>query len=509
MSNNFSKSDEVFAWLSGFINLERGQKPKSFRIDRMEALAELSGHPEKCAPSIHIAGSKGKGSVTSMLTSMLTCAGFRAARYMSPHVIDIRERICLGDSYFNEDVYCAAGDELKRVTEELLPAAIKSSASTAALFDTTAPDGCEPTFWELLTLLFFLCAREAKCDVMVVETGMGGRLDSTNILDPIVSVITLIELEHTSFLGNTIEAVAGEKAGIIKQNKPVIIAKQADKTSKQVLEVFQKTADEKNCQLYYLPDIAKLSKIKITTQNTIFNLSILREPLCPMCEIIELFLPIPGKVQAENAALAAFALNVFFETAFQRDREVAQKTRRSDWVETVRKGLKELKIPARFEKIFEEPVFIIDGAHTQESLDLCVETFCSLYGEGGILIFGCAADKDAAAMARIAHSHFTKIFITTPGNFKISDPEKVYSAFTEIAGKDKILLVKDTQEAVKLAMLSAKNIHKPRTEGSQKTRKSKNKEKSAMLPILAAGSFYLVADIRKIICHSIDDLPDE
>ncbi|MCL2759617.1 MAG: tetrahydrofolate synthase, partial [Treponema sp.] len=123
MSRNFSSSAEVFEWLSKFINLERGQRPKSFRLERMEVLCELAGHPQRCAPSIHIAGSKGKGSVTSMLSSMLTAAGFRAARYMSPHVTDIRERICLGDSFFDEDIYCSAGDELRQVAEVLLPAA--------------------------------------------------------------------------------------------------------------------------------------------------------------------------------------------------------------------------------------------------------------------------------------------------------------------------------------------------------------------------------------------------
>jgi len=480
LSNCFTSSGEVFNWLSSFINLERGQKPKSFRIDRMEVLTELSGDPQKCAPSIHIAGSKGKGSVTSMLAGMLTNAGLKAARYMSPHVIDIRERICLGNSYFSEEVYCAAGGELRRVTEELLPAAVKSMPSTAALFDDSFPDGCEPTFWELLTLLFFLCAREAKCDVMVVETGMGGRLDSTNVLDPVVSIITLIELEHTSFLGNTIEAIAGEKAGIIKQNRPVVLAKQTDKTLKQVLEVFRKTADEKNSPLYYLPETAELSNIKITPQDTAFNLRILIEP---QLEIFNLSLPVPGKVQAENAALAVFALSIFSKSVMCKQSDKIKKTRSADWNEAIRGGLKDLIIPARFEKISEDPVFIIDGAHTQESLDLCIETFCSLYGKsadgadcGGVLVFGCAADKDAAAMARIAHPHFTKIFITTPGNFKISDPDNVYKAFADAAGREKITLEKDTQEAVRQAQVFAKENN---------------------LAILAAGSFYLVSEIRK------------
>ncbi|MCL2230305.1 MAG: bifunctional folylpolyglutamate synthase/dihydrofolate synthase [Treponema sp.] len=455
----FLSSEDVFKWVSGFINLERGQKPKSFRLERMSFLAELAGHPEKCAPSIHIAGSKGKGSVTSMLTAMLSAAGFRAARYMSPHVTDIRERICLGDAFFDEEIYCAAGNELRDIAETRLP------LSHAALFDTSTADGCEPTFWELLTLLFFLCARQAKCNVMVVETGMGGRLDSTNILDPLVSVITLIELEHTSFLGNTIAEVAGEKAGIIKNGKPFVLAAQCE----EALQVFKKKAQETNSTLYYIPETLLLSEIKITNTGTEFNiknnnLSGSSEPLvrCP-CE--PLFLPIPGKVQAENAALAITALKI----AFPQINEDA-----------ICSGLKNLKIPGRFENMGKQLPFIIDGAHTPESLHLCIETFCSLYGEGNVLIFGCAADKDDSVMANIAHSHFSKIFITTPGTFKASDPAKVYEAFCGVTSTEKAALVMDTQEAVRQAQEFAK-------------------EKS--LPILATGSFYLVSEIRKeLIC---------
>ncbi len=155
MSEYFKSSEDVFNWLSGFINLERGQTPKSFRIDRMEFLTQLAGDPHKLMPSIHIAGSKGKGSVTGMTAAMLAAAGYRVARYMSPHVIDIRERICLNDSYFNEDVYCAAGNELRDIAERLPLAA-------NPLFDPSASDGCEPTYFELLTLFFFLCAKHGE-----------------------------------------------------------------------------------------------------------------------------------------------------------------------------------------------------------------------------------------------------------------------------------------------------------------------------------------------------------
>jgi dihydrofolate synthase/folylpolyglutamate synthase len=458
---SYFSSGDFFSWLSRFINLERGQKPKSFRLDRMETLAELTGHPQRCAPSIHIAGSKGKGSVTAMLAAMLTAAGFRAARYMSPHVIDIRERLCLGDSYFNEETYIRAGDELREIAE------VRLSAAANPLFDKEREDGCEPTFWELLTLFFFLCAREEGCDVMVVETGMGGRLDSTNVLEPLASVITLIELEHTAILGKSITEVAGEKAGIIKQGKPLILAKQ----SEDALEVFRKKAEEKNSPILYLPEIAEISNVNVSRRGTSFTLAFKAEGQSLLSAPLSLSIPVPGKVQAENAALAIAAL----KTAFPQIKQ-----------DTIRRGLENLNLPARFEKIApspqkdaassDTPPFIIDGAHTPESLALCVETFCSLYGEGGVLIFGCAADKDAAAMAKAAHSHFAKIFITTPGNFKTSDPAFVFEVFAQQAGQEKTALVKNTREAINAARDFAQKNN---------------------LPILGTGSFYLVSEIRK------------
>jgi dihydrofolate synthase/folylpolyglutamate synthase len=472
---SFTSSEEVFSWLSGFINLERGQKPKSFRIERMEVLTKLADHPERCAPSIHIAGSKGKGSVTSMLSAMLTAAGFRVARYMSPHVTDIRERICLGDLYFSDAIYCSAGDELKNIVEERLPALVNTQSAAASLFSPAANDGCEPTFWELLTLLFFLCARKAKCDVMVVETGMGGRLDSTNVLDPLVSVITLIELEHTNFLGNTIEAVAAEKAGIIKTGKPLVLAKQCD----EALKVFKEKTLERNSPLIYFPQIAELFDVKITTQGTDFTLSFNTDENTAHASLFDmplsLSIPIPGKVQAENASLAIAALKIAFP-------HIEEKA--------ICDGLKKLKIPARFEKISQDtdtPPFIIDGAHTPESLALCIETFCLLYGESGVLLFGCAADKNAAAMAKIACPHFAKIFITTPGTFKASNPDKVYEAFAEIAGQERAVLVNDTQEAVNQAVLFARDSCKD--------------EEGKFMPVLGTGSFYLVSEIRKYFCN--------
>jgi dihydrofolate synthase/folylpolyglutamate synthase len=470
----FSSSAEVFSWLSRFINFETGQMLRTFRLERMEALAELAGHPERCAPAIHIAGSKGKGSVTGMIASVLEADGRKAARYMSPHITDYRERISLGNSFFDEEIYCAAGDELRDLAE--------SAVATAknGLFDPARADDI-PSFFEMLTLLFFICARNSRCDVIVAETGMGGRLDATNILDPLVSVITLIELEHTSFLGNTIEAVAGEKAGIIKPGRPLILAKQCP----EALEVFKKRTAEKNSPLLYFPEIASVENIRVHQGGTDFTLNFLNATrnknfttefhgesgekqleLCvPLWFNIPLSIPIPGAVQAENAGLAVAAL----KTAFPDISE-----------DVIRGGLERVKIHARFEKISDNPPLILDGAHTPESASLCVETFTSLYGEGGILLFGCAADKNAAAMAEILLPRFSRVFITTPGASRISEPEKVYRAFAESfssRGSDKTIFVKDTREAIKQAMEAGR-------------------EKG--LPVLCTGSFYLASEVCNI-----------
>jgi len=172
---------------------------------------------------------------------------------------------------------------------------------------------------------------------------------------------------------------------------------------------------------------------------------------------LELSIPIPGAIQAENAGLAILALKYF------------NKNINND---AIRSGLNRLKIPARFEKIADKPPLIIDGAHTPESASLCADTFCSLYGEGGILLFGCAADKDAAAMAKLLLPRFSQIIITMPGTFRISDPEKVYSAFSS----SKTTLVKDTAEAIRRTL-------------------ELSKEKN--LPVLCTGSFYLASMIKQ------------
>jgi dihydrofolate synthase/folylpolyglutamate synthase len=418
----------------------------------MQIISALAGNPERCAPSFHVAGSKGKGSVTGMLAAILSAMGLRTAQYASPHVSDFRERISLDGKFLDEDSYIKAGNELR----ELAAALGDTTKARLRLFTGSGPDEAPPTYFELLTMYYFLCARRIRCDVMAVETGMGGEQDPTNIVNSAASLITVIELEHTEYLGKTLAAVAGAKAGIIKPGKPLILAEQ----SEEALEVFRKTAAEKNSPLLYFPDLAEIRDLSIRENGTDFTLAFKKPGY--FSEPLRLRAGIVGTAQALNAGLAVIALKTVYPSLD---------------AETIGRGLSGFTLPARFENLRPEaPPVIIDGAHTEKSVELCVNTFTALYGNGGILIFGCAAGKNAGAMAAILTPRFSRIIITAPGYYRTSDPREVYETFERAGGQAELLFMPETARAIDYAL----------EEGLR-----------TGLPVLGTGSFYLAGDIRK------------
>ncbi|MDR1229837.1 MAG: tetrahydrofolate synthase [Spirochaetaceae bacterium] len=451
---NFSSADAVFAYLDRFISADVWAIPKHLRAERLALLAEAGGHPERCAPVFHVAGSKGKGSVTGMLAAVLDAAGKRVAWYVSPHVADVRERIMLGKGFLDEAVYTACGDE----TEALCDRVRDVARPEYRLFQGKEEHCYPPTYFELLTFYSFFCARMAGADMQVVETGMGGRFDPTNIVDPLVSVISVIELEHTAFLGRTLAEIAFEKAGIIKPGKPVVLAEQ----DAEALPVFQKAAAERNAPFYYLPDLVSVEQTCVSGSGTAFTLVPKNRAVFPA--ELELHIGIPGMVQAKNAALAVAAL------------KIAMPEMGDDLIKAALRGF---SLPARFEKIADSPPVVIDGAHTALSVELAIREWVALYGDGGVLLFGCAEDKNVPAMACALLPHFSSIIITNPGSYKVSYPEKVFEVFVaEAAHKNpscKMTLVAKTLEAVDAAVAESR---------------MKN------LPLFCSGSFYLAAGAR-------------
>ena len=447
---------ELESYLSQFINFETLPQKNMFWLDTMELLCARFNNPQNAVPAVHVAGSKGKGSVSAMIQSVLNEAGFKCGLFTSPHVSDFSERFTLGNNLFNEREYRAAFEELKHGVE------LARNEKNARPF----------TWFELITLYAFLLFRHAKCDWAVFETGMGGRLDATNVLVPRACVITIIEKEHTEYLGKTLGAIAGEKAGIIKDRVPVIVCRQA----RRVKDVFAQTADAHNAPFIYAPAACRARAVKSTDNGLLSGTRIhLNSPL--FTRAVKTTLAMRGSFHAQNAALAALAVKTLFPAL---DEPVIEA------------GLARAALPARFEVIESPaqfpgvPFVVIDGAHTKKSVSHTVTTFMKLCDSwtnkqsrraDSAVVFSCAHDKDVEAIAPFFKS-FGTVTLTLPGSVKKADPKRLCAAFTG-AGIPSAYNA-DYAQAITVAL----------------DRAAKNN-----CPVLITGSFYLAGEAKRVI-HS-------
>ncbi len=443
-SGKFASSEDIYDFLSGYINVEKGQATV-FKLDRMRALASALGNPERGRLCIHVAGSKGKGSISTMCANILSEMGLRVGIYTSPHILRWKERIALADREMPEETLIEAAEEVVALVEGLGP--------------DSFPGGELPTFFELSTLIAFLAFKKSACDAQVIEVGLGGRLDSTNIVEPDVSVISTIELEHTQFLGNSLAAIAFEKAGIMKAGKPVCISRQ----NPEAMAVFEKRAQELGCPVFKMDVHVRAQDTRVDARGTQCRIE------CPADSNSALkgILPsgglhvesgIIGEIQGQNMALAALA---------------CAATLPHLEAQALVKGLKKTKIPARFEVVATKPPIVLDGAHTPESIHLCLDTVKILFPGPRVLLFACAHDKRHQEMAAILAPYFDMIIVTKPGSFKASDPSAVHESFLRSGCQAELEV--DPAAAISLAVSAAK-------------------ERKAML--LVAGSFYLCAEVK-------------
>ena len=443
MESKFKSVDDAFNFMVSFVNFERSKKQtiRDYRLDRMNKLLDHFENPDKSFKTIHLAGSKGKGSTAMFLASALNSAGEKTGLYSSPHISDFRERISLSGLFFEDSLYIETASE------------IAEGLKTFVLDDETGSS--EPTTFELLTLMAFLIFKKSSCTWAVIETGIGGRLDSTNVISPETSIITHIEMEHADILGDTIGKIASEKAGIIKLGVPVFSGKQSD----TVTEILQKKSKEMNSSLIF--PIESMSSINSTisekgTQVTFTDMN---------DENISFNLSTIGNVQVENALLAWTVLN----NLLQPDTKTKS---------FLINGINKAKLPGRFEIITKNNnTFVFDGAHTPVSVNRLLETWNSMFNKNGILIFGSVADKNPSEMAKLLSPYFDKIIISTPGTFKESYPEDVFDIFSKY--HTNVKLIKNPEDAYNYSM------------------ELSNKK----LPILIAGSFYMVSEIRKLIVN--------
>ena len=401
-------------------------------LDRITALCDSLGNPQDSLKFVHVAGTNGKGSFCSMLSSALTEAGLKVGLYTSPYILEFNERMRVGGNSIPNDT-------LARLTEKIKPIA-------DAMTD-------KPTEFELITAIAFDYFREEEVDVVILECGMGGRLDSTNVIStPILSVITGIALDHTAFLGDTVAAIASEKAGIIKKGVPVLYGGEDDVAAEVI-----KAAAKKQDSPYYRSDYSMLSIDSLSLNGTRFSYKDKRD--------VEISLL--GVYQPKNAALVLDALDILaplFPTLTE---------------EAIRSGLAKARWMARFEVIEQNPLFIFDGAHNPQGIDAAVEGIKRYFpNESLIAISGVLRDKDYTAIAKKIAEIASNAFTITPDNPRALSADEYANELSKFGIY--ATATGGINEAVRAAFSLAKRKKKA---------------------IVCLGSLYTYADVRNAIAQ--------
>lgn len=400
-------------------------------LDRIKTFLDILGNPQDDLRFIHVAGTNGKGSTCALLSAVLTEAGYKTGLFISPFIVDFRERIQINGEMISEEILSDAVEKTFPIVEKL------------------RDEGCIITEFEYVTALEFYIHKNAKCDVVVLETGMGGLLDCTNVIKkPLCSVITKIGLDHTAVLGDTIEKIALQKCGIIKSGSPAVVSAQC----KEAMAVVEKNCFEKNVKLIKSENV-ELEVINETIKFTEFKYKNLK-----------LNLPFIGEHQLENAKAALSCVEVvkkFFEIPD----------------EAVINGFKKASNPARFELLKEKPIVILDGAHNPDGIN-ALKKAVEKYNpkKSAVLILGMLSDKDSESSIKLLRGVFDTVFTVPVNNPRTLNSEtlaqKCLPFFNEVTAFG------DVNSALARALETA--------------------EKNDSLLVIA-GSLYLAGEIRPLI----------
>ncbi|MBN1405528.1 MAG: bifunctional folylpolyglutamate synthase/dihydrofolate synthase [Candidatus Omnitrophica bacterium] len=383
---------QAIKYLNSFQNLEK--KPffdykKSFRLKRFYKLCDIIGHPQDSFKSILIAGTKGKGSTCAMLHSILTEAGYKTGLYTSPHLIDVRERIKLNKTAVSKKEFSWLMSEIKD--------AITYANPEYALYYK------DITFFEILTAAAFLYFSKKKIDFAVLEVGLGGRLDATNVACPLVSGITSISYDHTDFLGTTLRSIAKEKSGIIKENSFVVSAPQ-DSPAGNVIE---NISCRQNSKLFIIGKDIKYKCASVNFHGTTFDYE------GSYANYKNIKIPLTGAHQAQNAAVALAIVEVLKDYYYY---PISKKN--------IIKGLKKTKWPGRFQMLHKNPYIIVDGAHNKSSAEALKRAIRDVNGKEKIdtLIFGCSVDKDITGTGSALCAMAKNVIFTKSSSPRAADP---------------------------------------------------------------------------------------
>ena len=409
-----------------------------FNLDRMRDLMHLLGDPQNDYPIIHIAGSKGKGSTAAFTASALRAADYRVGLYTSPHLQDFTERLQINGVPIPQDEFAALVEEIKPSVAQVP-------------FITT---------FELTTALAFLYFSRQKITVAVIEVGLGGRLDATNIVTPLVSVITSLSLEHTAVLGITLTEIAREKAGIVKEGHPFVSAPQKPEAA----SVLDLAAEEYNVPLTLVGRDLMYKVKKKTIDGQMLEVWMRNGPK------MKLSIPLLGDHQVENAVTAYAAL-----IAARQEGLVFNAAQ-------LKQGFAETKWPGRFEIWREKPPIVLDSAHNPDSFAKLRQTLDEYFPEWPvILIFGVSEDKNVADMLKELASRLEKVLLTKSVHPRAVEVQKLVG-FAEQAG-----VACEAVEPVEEAVARALDIA-----GDQAL-------------VLSAGSIFLTAAVRAVLSENLNN----
>lgn len=393
---------ESIDWVLGLTDYEKtgySAAAQAWDLRRMEELMDRLGNPQRHTRSIHVAGTKGKGSISALIASALSYCGYNVGLYTSPHLHTVRERIKLNNQIISPEDFTSLAQKIRPVIEEM---------------NRIKRHGAVTTF-EALTAMAFLYFRDKKAEFQVLEVGLGGRLDATNVVEAEVSVISSISFDHTEFLGNTIGEISREKGGIIKKGTKVVLSPQPFQTGNDTGmadEVVTKICQEKGVNLVKVKDDISCNKLDedLHGQYLVFN---------SRKGSYNIFLPLLGAHQRENAATALTALELL-------------NLDKSSLKDCLARGFAQVSWPGRLQVLQENPLLLADGAHNVDSLlrvrESLEESFSSC--SPAYLLFGASKDKDILGMARAIGPVFPEILLVRsqhPRSAPLAHLQKVFS----------------------------------------------------------------------------------
>ncbi|QDU14898.1 Folylpolyglutamate synthase [Gimesia maris] len=471
MGVSAEKYQQSLDFLFGRLNYERMGSSKystsDFKLGRMQELLESLGNPQSEVRTIHIAGTKGKGSTSAMIAEMLSAAGFRTGLFTSPHITCYEERILIDGRQIEPEQLVDLVSELIQVVEQL----------------DLKPGNLSPTFFELTTALAWMHFQQQRVDFAVMEVGLGGRLDSTNVCEPLASVVTNISYDHTALLGNTIEQITREKAGIIKQGVPVF----SGVTQPEAMAVLEEVCREKQAPLYLLNrDFNRLVepcqgfRREQTDDSRLFPDSNQQtiQVRTPWSLIDQMPVTLLGTHQLTNATLAVTVID------YLRQQGVPLEDSQ------MRQGMTRLKWPARIELVQKNPPVVIDTAHNGASIEALVETLAASFPQTNrILIFAATKDKDVGEMLETLLPSFQTVILTqylsNPRRIPVEELVELTRAVQLSTGNTSQLSITDSPEA---AWLQAKDMLTP----------------DAL--ICVTGSFFIAAELRELLLGTTDEV---